>query len=76
MIDGLKMIFDSDAGFTTWFANMHYGVANGGWLLAWTLGNMCSIAVFNFAGKKKVEVIAACLAAQPIETKDQSHLTA
>jgi len=23
---------------------------NGGWLLAWTLGNMCSIAVFNFAG--------------------------
>lgn len=50
MIDGLKMIFDSDAGFTTWFANMHYGVANGGWLLAWTLGNMCSIAVFNFAG--------------------------
>lgn len=23
---------------------------NGGWLLAWTFGNMCSIAVFNFAG--------------------------
>jgi len=23
---------------------------NGGWLICWTLGNMCSIAVFNFAG--------------------------
>ena len=53
MIDGLKMIFDSDAGFTTLYANMHYGVAIGGWLLAWTLGNMCSIAVFNFVGKKE-----------------------
>jgi len=37
MIDGLKMIFDG-------------GPENGGWLLAWTFGNMCSIAVFNFAG--------------------------
>merc|ERR1712059_166509 len=26
------------------------GPENGGWLLAWTIGNMCSIAVFNFAG--------------------------
>ena len=67
MIDGLKMIFDSDAGFTTWYAKMTYGVANGGWLLAWTLGNMCSIAVFNFAGRKEVEVTAAHLEAQPIE---------
>ena len=28
---------------------------NGGWLLAWTIGNMCSIAVFNFAGIKIFE---------------------
>jgi len=34
-IDAFVMIFDGH---------------NGGWLLAWTLGNMCSIAVFNFAG--------------------------
>jgi len=25
-------------------------MGNSGWLLLWTLGNMCSIAVFNFAG--------------------------
>jgi hypothetical protein len=23
---------------------------NGGWTICWTLGNMCSIAVFNYAG--------------------------
>jgi len=34
-IDGFIQIFDGD---------------NGGWLICWTLGNMCSIAVFNFAG--------------------------
>jgi len=34
-IDGFVQIFDGD---------------NGGWLICWTLGNMCSIAVFNFAG--------------------------
>jgi len=34
-IDGFVQIFDGD---------------NGGWLLCWTIGNMCSIAVFNFAG--------------------------
>jgi len=37
MIDGLKMIFGG-------------GSDNGGWLLAWTCGNMISIALFNFAG--------------------------
>jgi len=26
------------------------GSENGGWLLGWTFGNMCSIAIFNFAG--------------------------
>lgn len=34
-IDAFRQIFDGD---------------NGGWLLAWTFGNMCSIAVFNYAG--------------------------
>jgi len=34
-IDGFIQIFNGD---------------NGGWLICWTLGNMCSIAVFNFAG--------------------------
>jgi len=34
-IDGFYQIF-----------NAH----NGGWLLGWTFGNMCSIALFNFAG--------------------------
>ena len=34
-IDAFIQIFDGD---------------NGGWLLAWTFGNMCSIAVFNYAG--------------------------
>lgn len=34
-IDAFVQIFDGDNGY---------------WLLAWTLGNMCSIAVFNFAG--------------------------
>jgi len=34
-IDAFTMIFDGH---------------NGGWLLAWTVGNMFSIAVFNFAG--------------------------
>jgi len=26
------------------------GPENGGWLIGWTFGNMCSIAIFNFAG--------------------------
>jgi len=34
-IDAFVQIFDGD---------------NGGWLLAWTIGNMFSIAVFNYAG--------------------------
>jgi len=35
MLDGLHQIFAGD---------------NGGWTICWTLGNMCSIAVFNYAG--------------------------
>jgi len=34
-IDGFVQIFDGDNGY---------------WLLIWTIGNMCSIAIFNFAG--------------------------
>jgi len=44
MIDGLVQIFDGD---------------NGGWLLAWTFGNMCSIAVFNFAGISVTKELSA-----------------
>jgi len=32
---------------------------NGGWLLAWTFGNMCSIAVFNFAGITVMKELSA-----------------
>jgi len=32
---------------------------NGGWLLAWTIGNMCSIAVFNFAGISVTKELSA-----------------
>jgi len=46
MIDGLKQIFDS-------------GPENGGWLLAWTAGNMMSIAVFNFAGITVMKELSA-----------------
>jgi len=46
MLDGLKMIFDG-------------GPENGGWLLCWTLGNMCSIAVFNFAGISVTKELSA-----------------
>jgi len=46
MIDGLKMIFD-------------VGPDNGGWLLAWTFGNMCSIAIFNFAGISVTKELSA-----------------
>jgi len=35
MLDGLHQIFAGD---------------NGGWTICWTLGNMCSIALFNYAG--------------------------
>jgi len=35
MLDGLHQIFAGN---------------NGGWTICWTLGNMCSIAVFNYAG--------------------------
>jgi len=38
---------DAIDGFHQIFAA---GSENGGWLLGWTFGNMCSIAVFNFAG--------------------------
>merc|ERR1719516_810197 len=44
MLDGLKMIFDGN---------------NGGWLLAWTFGNMCSIAIFNFAGISVMKELSA-----------------
>jgi len=44
MLDGLKMIFDGN---------------NGGWLLAWTFGNMCSIAIFNFAGISVTKELSA-----------------
>jgi len=46
MIDGLKMIFDG-------------GPENGGWLLAWTIGNMFSIAIFNFAGISVMKELSA-----------------
>merc|ERR1719334_2691406 len=32
---------------------------NGGWLICWTLGNMCSIAVFNFAGISVTKELSA-----------------
>ena len=44
MLDALVQIFDGN---------------NGGWLLAWTLGNMCSIAVFNFAGITVIKELSA-----------------
>jgi len=43
-IDGFLQIFDG---------------ADGGWLLMWTLGNMCSIAVFNFAGISVTKELSA-----------------
>jgi len=43
-IDGFMQIFDG---------------ADGGWLLCWTLGNMCSIAVFNFAGISVTKELSA-----------------
>jgi len=46
MLDGLTMIFSG-------------GPENGGWLLAWTFGNMCSIAVFNFAGISVTKELSA-----------------
>jgi len=42
-IDAFVMIFNGNQG--------HSGpLENDNWLLGWTLGNMCSIAVFNWAG--------------------------
>ena len=45
------MIFNGNQGYTGKYENNY-------WLLGWTLGNMCSIAVFNWAGitvAKKVD---------------------
>ena len=38
------MIFNGNQGHTGKYENNY-------WLLGWTLGNMCSIAVFNWAGQ-------------------------
>ena len=38
------MIFDGNQGHSGKYENNY-------WLLGWTLGNMCSIAVFNWAGR-------------------------
>lgn len=43
-IDAFVQIFDGD---------------NGGWLLAWTIGNMFSIAIFNFAGISVTKELSA-----------------
>ena len=50
-IDAFVMIFNGNQGHTGKYENNY-------WLLGWTLGNMCSIAVFNWAGitvAKKVD---------------------
>jgi len=51
-IDAFVMIFDGNQGHSGKHENNY-------WLLGWTLGNMCSIAVFNWAGITVAKLVDA-----------------